>query len=111
MDCAAASLRRSRSSTSSSRRGALISMTSGRIIGDGRRSTDLRLRPNLKPRASDATMRRLPRFFGRVDLVSIVELRELYSYDVKDEIELWYVATDSASMKYEGALISQRTTG
>jgi len=55
MDCAAASLSRSRSSTSSSRRGAQISMTPGKITGvAGDCLEDFRLLRNLKFRASDA---------------------------------------------------------
>jgi hypothetical protein len=76
IDCAAASLRRSRSSTSSSRRRAVISITSGRTIGKGRRCKDLRLRPNLRPKAPDAAKRRLPRFFGTADRLSADGPRE-----------------------------------
>lgn len=75
-DWAAMSLSRSRSSTSSSGRGAVISMTSGSIMGmgGGCRIDGLR-RPNLKPNASDAATRMLPRFLKGLDEPSLVDGR------------------------------------
>ena len=63
MACAAISRSLFRSSTSSSGRGAQISMTSGRMMGIGVCRIEGLCLPNLKLNASDAAIRRLPRVF------------------------------------------------